>query len=311
MTTPLQAAQAAIRSIAPYTHAVAKAEAMFAAWVEAFAPILETHDVLAVEKEFSFALLNPDTESPSKTFAEAGKIDGVLRCKSTGAVKVLEHKTTSDAITPGSDYWARLEMDSQISKYVLALMNEGHEVRSVVYDVAKKPAHRPLRAGKSDEETPDEFRERCLEAIRDTPGDYFSQREIPRSDTQLLEYCRDAWALSQQILYYRRESLWPRNTSACVAFGRCEFFDLCAGRSEVDGIRFRHAEKKHAELNIQADGKRELLTNSRLGALRKCARYHFLRYESPTERIDERSEALAMGSAFHLGCETYLKAFLL
>ena len=231
-----------------YNHATAKAHAMFVGWVESFDFILSTHDVISVEEEFSFPLMNPETEHPSKTFVEAGKIDGILREKSTGAIKVLEHKTTSESVDAGSDYWARLAMDGQISKYVLAAMQSGRDVRSVVYDVAKKPGIRPLRADKPNAETPEEFFARNLATIRENPSAYYIQREIPRSDSDIVEYCNDAWALSKQILFYRQFKLWPRNTSACTAYGQCEFFDLCAGRASVDGIRFDRKPKRHAEL---------------------------------------------------------------
>ena len=292
-----------------YTHATAKAHAMFIAWTEAIAPVLSMHEVLSVEEEFTFPLLNPETESPSKTFVEAGKIDGVLRHKTSGAIKVLEHKTTSESVDPASDYWARLAMDGQISKYVLAVMQGGHDVRTVVYDVAKKPGIRPLRAGKDNEETPEEFFERNLSTIQENPAGYFVQKEIPRSDSDLLEYCKDAWALSQQILFYRRFNLWPRNPSACTAFGQCEYFDLCAGRAQVDGIRFDKKPVKHGELYITEQGK-DFLTNSRLSALRKCARYHQLKYETPTEKVGEQQESLRLGTSFHAGCEAYLKTFI-
>jgi hypothetical protein len=77
----------------------------------------------------------------------------------------------------------------------------------------------------------------------------------------------------------------------------------------VDGIRYQKKEKKHAELN-QVEGKLELLTNSRLSALRKCSRYHFLRYEEPVERVRETSNALQLGSLFHAAAENYLKNFI-
>jgi hypothetical protein len=293
-----------------YNHATAKAHAMFVGWVEGFQPILATHEVMSVEEEFSFPLLNPETERASKTFVEAGKIDGILRCRSTGAIKVLEHKTTSEGIDAGSDYWERLAMDGQISKYVMAaVVQGGHDVRSVVYDVAKKPGQRPLRAGKPNEETPEEFHRRCLEVIREEPASYFTLREIPRSDSDLLEYRKDAWSLSRQILYYRREKIWPRNPSACTAYGQCEFFDLCAGRASVDGIRFARKAKKHAELSIEENGK-DFLTNSRLTALRKCTRFYFNKYEEAIGRVGEDAEALRLGSSFHAGCEAYLKTFI-
>ena len=71
----------------PYDFATAKAHALFRAWAPTFIPTLASHDVLEVESEFSFPLLNPETEAPSKTFVEAGKIDGVLRHRASGTIK--------------------------------------------------------------------------------------------------------------------------------------------------------------------------------------------------------------------------------
>lgn len=335
---------AVIRGNRPYSHLVAKVEALFIGWTEAIASVLAEHEVLFVEREFTFALVNPETEASSRTFLEAGKIDAGLRSKRTGQIKILEHKTTIDSIESDSTYWGKLAMDSQISKYLLAARHDGFEdINTVLYDVIRKPAQRPRgvpvqdvdglaivldgngqrvrtksgtwrQSGNAElsyvmqtrEETPEEFRDRILETLRGDRALYFTQREIPRLDTDLLEYMNDAWALSQQILYYRSRKLWPRNPQACTAFGTCEFFTLCMGRDRVDGIKFDKAPKAHAELSL-VPGDKEFLTNSRLNALRRCARYHFLKYEEPTEIVGEVNEALAVGDLFHKGAEVFLK----
>lgn len=330
-----------------YDHATAKAHALFLGWVPAIEPMLEQYDVLEVESEFAFPLLNPETEAASRTFVEAGKIDGILRHRKSGAVCVLEHKTTGSALESDSDYWLRLAMDTQISKYVLAVAQRGEHVNSALYDVVRKPAHRPSNIPILDDdgvkivldangdrvrtkdgkkfrqtgdlelgyvlqtrpETPEEYHARILEELNSDPEKYFARREIPRTDAAILEYMQDAWALSQQILYFRRAKLWPRNPSACTEFGGCEFFGLCSGRASVDGITFRAKEKKHAELEIKENG-HEFLTNSRLSALRKCSRYHFLKFENPTERVEGENESLVVGSIFHKAVESYLKTYI-
>ena len=329
-------------------HIMAKGEALFAGWTESIAPMLEDHDILEVESEFTYPLLNPETEAPSRTFVEAGKIDGLLRHKTSGRLILLEHKTTGDSLEAESDYWPKLTMDSQISSYILGLHHRGFEVNAVLYDVVRKPLHRPANIPLLDEtgckivhdsegnrvlrtkdgkkwresadaasgytlqtreETPQEYHDRVLAEMRENPAKYFVQREIPRLDSDLLEYMQDAWAVSQQILYFRKAKLWPRNPSACTAFGKCEFFDLCAGRASVDGIRFRQKEKAHVELKM-TPGEREFLTNSRKAALRKCSRYHFLRYEEPTEIVGAQEEALRIGTIFHALAEAFLKQFI-
>jgi len=326
--------------------ALAKARGLFMGWVESFLPVLDSHDVLEVESEFTFPLLNPETEAPSRSFLEAGKIDGVLRHKETGVLKVLEHKTTSDSIDADSTYWGRLTMDTQISKYILSLRSRGIDANTVVYDVVRKPGYKlgniPLldedgtkivldaagdrvrtKDGKkwrqtadtdagyvlqTRPETLDELCSRTLSEINEKRDSYFAVKEVGRTDADLLEYMGDAWAMSQQLLYFRNRNLWPRNPGACTQYGTCEFYDLCAGRATVDNIRFGPA-TKHAELTLK-EGEKQLLTNSRLTALRKCSRYHFLRYEQPTKRLGEIDEALALGTGFHNAAEEFLRHFV-
>lgn len=325
---------------------LAAARVVFEGWCEYAAPhILDRYNVISVEKEFSFPLENPDSSGRSKTFVEAGKIDGVLQEKTSGIYRVLEHKTTSGDLAPESDYWLRLRMDTQISKYLISLMAEGKEVDGVFYDVMKRPSLRianvPLldpdglkivhdangqrvlkKDGKprqtadtelgyvlqSRPETPTEHGLRTAKKITEAPTDHYAQRDVTRLQSDLLEYMQDAWAVSQQILYFRNNNIWPRNPSACTEWGGCEFFQLCCGQASVDGTRFRKSTVTHPELegDAFASGK-ELLTNSRMGALRKCARYHFHRYESPIEPCEEKSEALRFGTLLHTAMEAALK----
>lgn len=337
----------AFRQGRTYDHVLAKSEALFVGWTTAFTPVLAEHDILEVESEFTYPLLNPETEAPSRTFVEAGKIDGLIRHKASGRLRLLEHKSTVDSLESDSDYWPKLAMDSQISSYILGLHHRGFEINDVLYDVVRKPLHRPANIPLLDdcgskivhdadgqrvktkdgkkwresadtalgyvlqtrEETPQEYHERVLKEMAENPAKYFVQKEIPRLDSDLLEYMQDAWAVSQQILYFRKAKLWPRNPSACTAFGTCEFFALCSGRASVDGVRYRHKTTAHPELTIEPTD-REFLTNSRKAALRKCSRYHFLRYEEPTEPVGEQEEALRIGSIFHALAEAWLRTFI-
>lgn len=61
-------------------------------------------------------------------------------------VYVVEHKTTAIEIGPGSTYWKRLQLDAQISKYLVGSRALGHEPIGVLYDVIRKPLIRPLEA---------------------------------------------------------------------------------------------------------------------------------------------------------------------
>jgi hypothetical protein len=350
MTTEqiIEARDAGLAAIPVEDAASAKAAGLFTGWTRAIRPVLETHDVLEVEREFSFPFLNPETEGESRSFVEAGKIDAIIRHKLTGIVKVLEHKTTADSVAPESNYWARLAMDSQITKYILGARHLGYgEVNTVLYDVIRKPSYKlsnipvldeiglkivrdaaGIRVTTSDGkkwrqtgdtaqgwavesrlETPAELSYRVADEVQSAPAEYFAQHEVGRTDSQLLEYMEDAWAQGQMILYFRKRNLWPRNPSACSQFGNCEFFDLCSNRASVDGVNYAPVQTGHAELNLR-DGDRQLLTNSRLTALRKCSRYHYHRYEQPIRKIQEADEPLELGSKFHKAAEIFLSHFV-
>lgn len=336
----LEKALAVIKSDDPY--ADARVRALMTVYHEVWAEKWKSYDIIAVEREFSFPLLNPETEAESRSFDEGGKMDVLVRHRLHKRISVVEHKTTQDSVMPDSDYWTRLRMDTQCSKYFLAASVSGEDVEGVLYDVIRKPQNRPLAIPLRDPEgvkivldangqrvrtkdgkkwresadtengyvlqtrpeTAEEFEARLLEVLRENPSGFFAHREVPRLDSDILEYMSDAWALGQQILYFRFRNIWPRNPDACDQFGMCPMFDLCAGRSAVDGIRYRHRENTHPELRIQ-QGEHELLTKSRSQALKKCSRFHKLYYEDKIERVDEDPEALKVGTLMHSALEAY------
>ena len=335
-------------------YALARARALIRVYIETWGEKFRDYEIIDVEREFCFPLLNPDTEAASRSFVEAGKIDVLTRYKPTGQLRVIEHKTTSDSVAPDSDYWDRLKMDTQCSKYYLAAAQTGESVDGILYDAIAKPGQRPSQVPTLDAsgykivldasgnrvmtkdgkkpretgdaaqgwvvqgriETPEEFEARLLSVLRSAPGEYFAQREVARLDLDILEYMKDTWALGQQLLYARSNDLWPRNPQACKMMGTCEMFDLCCGRASVDGVRYRKSDVAHKELKIQSSNSddpmqpaaKQLLTNSRGNAYRKCARYHFLRYEQPVvEKVQDEDEnsALRFGTLVHQGLEAY------
>lgn len=98
----------------------------------------EPWEVLAVEQEFRFLL--GDVEI-------GGKIDALIRDTRTGEVFVLEHKFSALDTSPGSAYWERLTIDTQVSIYTDGAAMLGHgEIAGVIYDVIAKPQHEPALA---------------------------------------------------------------------------------------------------------------------------------------------------------------------
>ncbi len=108
-------------------------------------------EALAVEAEFNFPLVNPMTGAASKLFTLAGKLDVVFRQRSTGEVWFLEHKNTTSNIEPGSDYWTRLRMDSQISTYYDGCESLGWKPVGCIYDVLARPTIKRLMATPEDQ----------------------------------------------------------------------------------------------------------------------------------------------------------------
>ncbi len=103
----------------------------------------EPLEPVAVELEFKdVPILNPETGHKSKTFTQAGKLDGVV--KSSRGKFLIEHKTCSEDIEDSTaPYWQRLAIDSQISMYSLAHWQDDSRLDGTIYDVIRKPTIKP------------------------------------------------------------------------------------------------------------------------------------------------------------------------
>lgn len=249
----------------------------------------DPYEVIAVESEFRAPLLNPDTGAASRTFELGGVLDVLVRNLTDGRIKLMEHKTSSDDIGPGSDYWKRLRIDSQISIYLEGVRAlTGHAISECVYDVLGKPGLRPssiperdehgskivldkdgervrTKAGKWREtasaadgyvlqtrpETPDEYRQRLVEHIADNPERYYQRGAVVRLDTEKIEAMHDAWGTARMIRDSELSGRWPRNVDSCVRWGRsCDYFAVCTGEASLeDFTRYRKLDNVHQELS--------------------------------------------------------------
>lgn len=223
-------------------------------------------DVLAVECEFEAPLINPDSLAASKTFRVAGKIDAIVR-DAEGRQWIVEHKTSSDDIEPGSPYWQRLRLDAQISIYLDGARTLGFEPAGCLYDVIGRPLHRPalatpaearkykkdgtLYANQRDtDESVDEFAARVADHIAERPADYYQRGVVVRTADEMIDARREIWNSARLLRWAQREGCQPRNPAACAPFrgSVCSYFDLCSGAASVDGVRYRTREAAHPEL---------------------------------------------------------------
>lgn len=220
---------------------------------------------LAVEHEFRLPLLNPETGAESKTWQLAGKID-VIAVGPDGCV-VIEHKTSSMDIGPGSDYIARLRLDGQVSMYLRAARELGHEPVGVLYDVLGKIALRPYQATpielrkytqekidkktgaivepsrlysnqRESDETIEEYRARVMEHIAANPDDYYQRATVVRLEDELREFERELWQMGQVMRDAVRLEIAPRNPEACSRYGSmCNFWPICSGEASVEAYQ--------------------------------------------------------------------------
>ena len=213
----------------------------------------EPYEVIAVEQEFRADLVNPATGRPSQNWQLAGKIDALVRDTRDGRLLIVEHKTSSADVTPGSEYWRRLRLDGQISMYFVGARSLGYDVAGCIYDVLSKPGQRPLQVNskRAQPETPEEYTARLLTAIGEAPDKYYARGEVVRLDGESDEAVADMWQLAQQLRESQLAERAPKNPDACVSWGStCPFFAACCGEASLDDkTLFFKVDNIHSELS--------------------------------------------------------------
>lgn len=245
-------------------------EALFRGYVNRWG---RTPEVVHSEQSFRTPIVNPDTGASSRTFQLAGKIDRIVKLDD-GRLAVLETKTVSESIEPDAPYWRKLELDQQISTYMIAARGMGFDVETVIYDVIRKPSIQPkmiqerdadglkivvdevgdrqyLSNGKPRQsvtadqkgmgwrllermESPEEFAGRLADDIASRPDFYYARREIPRLDADIEDMRHELWQQAQVIREAQKTGRWYRNTAACDWKGKCPYLDVCRNARDID-----------------------------------------------------------------------------
>jgi len=297
-------------TVQPDPFDLARAEALLCGYDVRYAEETATrYVVLAVEAEFRAPLVNPETGAASRTWQRGGRIDVILHDLQEVRDLTVEHKTTSEDISPGSPYWRRLRMDGQVSGYFLGAEALGYKPEACLYDVLGKLALRPYQPGKkrTRPETPEEYRTRCVEAIAAKPDLYYRRGEVVRLEVEAEEALFDDWQTAQQMREGERLKRFPRNPDACMKWGRaCDFFDVCCGEASIeDPARFRRSE--HVNPELTARGGLPILSASRLRSARSCQRLHRFQYLDGIRPVVE-ADTLRFGSIIHAGLEAWWRA---
>ena len=242
---------------------------------------------LAPEAGFQIPLVNPATGAASKLFDLAGKIDGIVEMED-GRQAVKESKLFGESLDSGSDIWERLRFDHQLSFYVIAVRELGHNVSSVLFDVTRKPTikrkevpcldqqgrkivldRHGMRQFKKNGEpyipgdskkgwvlqkqmmSVEEWGEHLNEDITERPDYYYARVEVPRLDNELEECRAEAWDIQQTLREAQRGNRWYRtcNRNTCPY---CPYKGPCLSGFDprVDPLPdgFEYVEDRHPEL---------------------------------------------------------------
>lgn len=240
---------------------------MFAAHTERWVNDAPDEHIKA-ELSFDIPLVNPETGKPTPVWRLAGKIDRIVRL-ADGRLALKEYKTTSRDFAPGADYWLRLQLDMQLSLYLVAARELGYDVSTIVYDVTRRPGCRPLKATplearkftkdgalykaqRDQDETPAEYASRCADSLASDPVRSFARIEIARTDADLEEARAEIWSEQLTLREAQRSGRWFRNPEACVSSTgqKCDYLSVCqyADLATRTPQGFRRVEDVHEEL---------------------------------------------------------------
>jgi hypothetical protein len=241
-------------------------------------------------------------------------------------IAVVERKTTSEDITPGSSYWLRLVLDVQLSAYLDGAESLGVKPDVLLYDVIRKGTLRPFLATpvesrkytkeghlyanqRAEDETPEEYGKRVLGSLLGAPEKHYQRQTIVRLLKERSDAKLDVWHTAQSIREARRLNMFPRNPDACSQWGRlCDYFPICSGTSRADDeLMFRRGELTHEELSSDYSDEFLLLTQSSLRAFRSCQRRYFYRYEERLRPVAPKAQTLRTGTSIHRALEAWSK----
>jgi PD-(D/E)XK nuclease superfamily len=143
---------------------LARAEALLIGYHARWIDDVDKYEGIAVETEFRAPLTNPVTGAESRTYRLGGKLDVLVLERATGRKLIVEHKTSGEDISPGSFYWLRRHMDSQVSIYFDGARALGHDVQGCIYDVLAKPELRPSQVPVLDTAAPEDQQKIVVDA---------------------------------------------------------------------------------------------------------------------------------------------------
>jgi hypothetical protein len=195
-----------------------------------------------------------------------GEVDA-LAFESDGTRVIIEHKTTTSDVTPGSAWWReKVVCDTQPTVYSAAFPGA-----KVLYDVLHVPDTGPMKATPVDkrkytkptktepsrlyagqrerDETDEEYITRVLGDMAQRPEHYFQRGYVVRRDTEIEAYADDLQQAVASMANAMRDLPTfsaPRTPKACHSHGRpCQFLDACWNGKDI--ASYPRVERNHSE----------------------------------------------------------------
>lgn len=235
----------------------------FEAWKDSKVEILESEQI------FDLPIYN-ENGNEMRLFRQQGKRDRLGKLPD-GRIALIETKTCSEDIAPGSEYRNVLAINQQISMYYNAALMEGKKIETTLYDCIRKPTIKPSdvplvdkdgikivlgtdgkRVMKANGEPrksadtakgyvlqtcpmkPVEWLKKLTEDIAERPEFYYQRFEVPRLQSDIDGFKDELWMIAKDIGDCRRLGRWYRNTSNCRMFNSlCSYYPLCAGERDL------------------------------------------------------------------------------
>jgi hypothetical protein len=177
-----------------------------------------------------------------------GEMDSVGVRRGVQRTEIMETKTTSKDIGPGSDYWRQItNVDPQSTIYLFAAKELGIADPWLTWDVMRKPELRQKK-----DEADDDFESRVLEDISERFHYYYQRAQIVRSDEEHQAAVRDINGTLHLMQVTRMLPEAPRNVDACFTFHRpCDFLPVCSGSHSIeDPTLYKDKEKREHKPQI-------------------------------------------------------------
>lgn len=209
-------------------------------------------------------------------------------------ILIHEIKTTSEDVSPGSVYWRRLTLDSQVSGYLAAAKALGYDAAGVQYDVLRKTGLRPKQG-----ETAESYEQRIVQQIGEDPDRYYARGVIVRTEMELEEHAADVWQVAELIRSARNSGRWPRYVGACMTYNTpCDYWSVCAEGGDVMGPLYRTAPP-------MVGSRLPVLSASALTTWRQCPRKYYYANELRRRRVAGESKPLWFGKLIHAAVQAF------